>query len=104
MYITREKNGIWTRNLTETDPVDIEEVKTIQSNIIAANHMKFFKDGQKYIDLSLNLNDIGSPSDYPLMFFTWTDAMKFNGFADATVIRPIPPQYRTPLILNGQLD
>jgi hypothetical protein len=68
MYVQKEMNGTWTKHLVEYEP----QTKENRSLYVKPNYDEFFKDGSRYVHLSLNLDSIGSPAKYTVLLYTAT--------------------------------
>jgi len=88
MYIQRQNNGTWTKTIMAYEPGNPSQSQfKILENDSIPNKSNVFKDGSRYIDLSLNLADIGSPDKYYVYFYTAN-----NSILDLTYTYRIPPQ------------
>jgi hypothetical protein len=92
VVIYPEIDGRWTKVLNEYELyVNNEQPQAIKPLEIVSNHSGFFHDGERYIDLSLDLRRIGLPDSYWVWFIT--DATKDDFLLqDWVPARTVPPR------------
>jgi hypothetical protein len=103
-----ERDGTWTKVIRENEPINpISDKygytnKTLQT---IHNYTGFFKNGNRYFDLSLDLSTIGFPDNYIVNFGTYAnrDGIILDDFPPtATVVPNLMNlfEYGWPNILN----
>lgn len=84
-----EKDGTWTRKVVEREPSTYLTEKILE---FRRNYTDFYEDGNRYIELSLNLKSIGYPDKYRVSFYTHVDNYKgFDKLEDWSPWDSIPP-------------
>jgi hypothetical protein len=72
-----QRNGVWNNTLEAWSPNGLE--RTVDSKY---NYTGFYEQGGNYVILSLDLDQIGSPSKYKVIFYTEVerDSVSFTDF------------------------
>jgi hypothetical protein len=92
VVIYPEIDGTWTKVLYEYEPYVFGEQPQIKKPLeIAYNYSGFFHDGDRYIDLSLDLTRIGLPDSYWVSFATAAKKDVFT-LQDYVYSRLVPPR------------
>jgi hypothetical protein len=92
VIIYPEIDGTWTQVLNEYEPYTTDEQQQVTKPLkIDYNHTGFFHHGERYIDLSLDLREIGLPDRYRVGFATGANK---DGFVleDWVYVQNVPPR------------
>lgn len=76
-----ERDGTWTKVIQEDEPYNPVSKKTGYTNKtlqIIHNYTGFFENGNRYVDVSLNLSTIGFPNRY---YIDYTTTANKNGIS-----------------------
>ena len=93
LIITPQQNGTWKKTFIEMEP-DIVSERVASQKVIddTNNYTRFFEDGNRYVDFSINLEKISYPDLYWIEFLTsTTDPTSGIKFEDYTFIYRGPP-------------
>ncbi len=91
IYIKPERDGTWTKETWEEEPYhpDISEYAKRMLVPPTQNHSDFFQDGNRYVDLSVDLQAMGFPDEYGVSFST--SANKSGTFLeDSDLVGQVP--------------
>ncbi|MDQ6862217.1 MAG: hypothetical protein M3044_00185 [Thermoproteota archaeon] len=91
IYTERGENGTWKQFVLAYEPTTQLASSQRGNETISGpvNSIDFLKNGNRHINLSFNLSDIGSPTRYYIYFYT---ANKTGFIQDLTFAYRIPPQ------------
>jgi hypothetical protein len=94
-YIQNENNTQWISTVIEDHPNNESEHRTL-SMAPTLNPLEKKKNDDNYVHLSLNLNSIGSPESYKLLFYTAYKNGTIQDRTDRDLI-PFPPHLNASL-------
>ena len=103
VYTQEQNKGSWVENIIEYEPGQNYAYFPLAT---IPDYKGFFKNGSNFVRLSLDLNTIGSPDAYKVLFYTaYTNASINGNLLDNTgrfLMPPINSLFTWPQLLNPQ--